>query len=383
LGFVTPYAVRLRISAINDSGKTVGRLFAFSTIGSIVGTFGAGFFLIPFVGSLRTMYLIASGLIALSILLAPFALTRFNLGILILFVLSVTANELNTYYLRQTNGLYDIDTEYSHIQVFRTTEPKSGKPIEALAIDPYFVQSAVFLDSDEPVLEYSRFYHLMRHFKPDFQRTLIIGGAGFTFPREYLRTYTDKSIDVVEIDPQMVHIARKFFRLKDDPRMNVIHQDGRVFLNRAQTGAYDVVLMDAFGSLFTAPYQLTTVEAVQNISRVLGEDGVVISNLGSAITGRGSQFFQAEFKSYSQVFPQVFLFKVNLKYSEERLQNLIIVGFKSKRPLPMSSDDAFIADLLSHRYTGEFPLEWDVLTDDLAPVEYYNSVAQNLYLRQR
>jgi spermidine synthase len=297
--------------------------------------------------------------------------------------LGISASEYSIYSLRETSGLYDFDTEYSRIQVFQTTEPKSGKPIEALATDPYFVQSAVFLDSDEPVLEYSRFYHLMRYFRPDFHRTLMIGGAGFTFPREYLRTYPDAKIDVVEIDPRMPEIARKFFRLKDNPRMQIVNQDGRVFLNQAQAGAYDVVLMDAFGSLFSAPYQLTTVEAVRNISRVLGDDGVVISNLGSAITGKGSQFFQAEFKSYSQVFPQVHLFKVNLKYSDERLQNLIIVGSKSNRPLPMSSDDAVIADLLLHRYTAELPLQRDALTDDLAPVEYYNSVAQDLYLRQR
>ena len=185
-------------------------MFAFSTVGSIVGTFAAGFFLIPFVGSVRTLYLIAGGLIVLSLLLVPFSLTRSNLTILIVFVFGVAASEFNIYSLRQANGLYDIDTEYSRIEVFRTTD-KNGKPIEALATDPYFVQSAIYLDSDDRVLEYSRFYHLLRHFKPDFNRTLMIGGAGFTFPREYLRTYPNATIDVVEIDPQMVEIAPKIF----------------------------------------------------------------------------------------------------------------------------------------------------------------------------
>jgi uncharacterized membrane protein YbhN (UPF0104 family) len=75
LGFVTPYAVKLKMSSLEDSGKTVGRLYALSTVGSILGTFLAGFVLIPFFGSEKTLYLIGASLIGLSILLAPFALS--------------------------------------------------------------------------------------------------------------------------------------------------------------------------------------------------------------------------------------------------------------------------------------------------------------------
>ena len=165
--------------------------------------------------------------------------------------------------------------------------------------------------------------------------------------------------------------------------MRIANEDGRVFLNHAPAGAYNAVLMDAFGSLFSTPHQLTTVEAVQNIGRVLDDNGVVISNVGSAIKGPGSLFLQAEFATYKQVFPHVYLFKVNTDYTDERLQNVILVASKSRLPVQMSSSDPAIADLLSHRYTAEFPLTRKALTDDLAPVEYYNSVAQNLYLRQR
>ena len=165
--------------------------------------------------------------------------------------------------------------------------------------------------------------------------------------------------------------------------MKIVNEDGRVFLNQAPAGGYDAVLMDAFGSLFSVPPQLTTVEAVQQISRVMGDDSVVIANLGSAIKGDTSLFLQAEFKTYQQVFPNVYLFKVNTGYTDERLQNLILVGSKSPQPISMTSSDSEISYLLSHRYIAEFPLTRKPLTDDLAPVEYYNSVAQNLYLRTR
>lgn len=383
LGFVTPYAIRLKMRAVSDSGKTVGRLYALSTIGSIVGTFAAGFFLIPFVGSNRTLYLIAGSLIGLSLLLAPFAFTRVSFGVLAVFVLGIFGNELTTYYQLRAKGMRDIDTEYSRVQIFRGTEAKTGRPIRAMATDPFFVQSIIYLDGEDLFAKYNRFYHLLRYLRPDFRHTLMIGGAGYTFPQNYLQMYPAASIDVVEIDPRMTEIAREYFRLEDNPRLKIIHEDGRVFLNRAESGTYNAVLMDAFGSLFSVPYQLTTIEAVRHVSRVLDDDGVVIFNLGSSIRGDSNRFLQAELVTYKTVFASVHLFKVNSDYTDEQTQNLIIVACKSDclaNAEPENADDEIVR-LLSHRYILDFPLEMPVLTDDLAPVEYYNSFAQNLYRR--
>jgi len=379
LGFVAPYAVKLKITTIDEAGKTVGRLYALSTVGSILGTFLAGFVLIPFVGSEKTLYIIGASLIGLSVLLAPFALTRFNVAVLVLFVFAIGISELKNHFLRQTRDLHDIDTEYSRVQVFKTIEPKTKKEIRAIATDPYFVQSAMFTDSDDLALEYANYYHLIKHFKPDFQTTLLIGGAGYTFPNEYLKKYPQAKIDVVEIDPQMTEIARKFFRLKNHPHLNIIHEDGRVFLNQSAANRYDAVLMDAFGSLFSVPFQLTTVEAVENISRVLTSDGVVIFNLGGAIRGDAGKFLQAELKTYKQVFPKVYLFKVNADYADEQLQNLIIIACKNETAAALTSSDAEMSNLLEHLYTGDVNADIEILTDDLAPVEYYNSSAQRAY----
>ncbi len=381
LGFVTPYAVKLKMSSLADTGKTVGRLYALSTVGSILGTFSAGFFLIPFVGSEKTLYLIGASLIGLSILLVPFAIKPFNLMILILFVFGIGVNEFRSYYLFKTSELHDIDTEYSRVQIFRTKD-NNGKTIRAMAIDPYFIQSAIFPDSDELVYDYARYYHLIRHFKPDFQNTLMIGGAGYTFPKDYLKKYPSAKMDVVEIDPQMTEIAKKYFRLEESPRLNIIHQDGRVFLNQAESNKYDAVLMDAFGSLFSVPFQLTTIEAVEQINRILKDDGIVIFNLGGAINGDASKFLQAEYKTYAQIFPQVYLFKVNADYTDEQLQNLIIVASKSKNSASFESNNAEISNLLEHLYKESPAASENILTDDLAPVEHYNSFAQSIYKKK-
>jgi spermidine synthase len=210
----------------------------------------------------------------------------------------------------------------------------------------------------------------------------MIGGAGFTFPKNYLRTYPDATIDVVEIDPRMDDIARDYFRLEPDPRMKIVNEDGRVFLNQAPAGGYHAVLMDAFGSLFSVPYQLTTIEAVRQIDRVLDSDGVVIFNLGSAVTGNRSRFLQSELATYRSVFPAVHVFKVHVEKSDEDVQNLIIVACKTKCLSDQAaSSDAEIQGLLANRYPENISLEMPILTDDLAPVEYYNSFAQNSFHR--
>ncbi|HEX8738118.1 MAG TPA: fused MFS/spermidine synthase [Pyrinomonadaceae bacterium] len=375
-GFVTPYAVRLKMLSVEDAGKTVGRLYALSTVGSISGTFAAGFVLLPFVGSVRSLYLIIAALFTLSILLVPFQLTAKKLYVLILFVLAIGLNEFYAYALYRSHDLHDFDTHYNRLRVFRATDERTQKSMTALTTDPLTTQSAIFLDSDEMVLRYSRFYHLLRHFKPDFQNTLIIGGAGYTFPSEYLRKYPDKKIDVVEIDPQMTEIARRFFRLKDNPQMRIFHADGRVFLNRTRD-KYDVVLIDAFGSVYSVPFQLTTVEAAQKMRDALTDDGAVLLNMISAIEGEGSLFLQAEYKTLQTIFPRVYLFKVRADRDAATPQNLILVASKSDK-ISLESSDEEIAALFENLYEKPLQLTVPVLTDDLAPVEYYNSFAQKL-----
>jgi len=373
-GIVTPYAVRLKMITVEDAGKTVGRLYALSTIGSIVGTFAAGFFLLPFVGSVRTLYLIVIILFLLSLMLASFKVTAQKIAVLLLFPVAIGANEFIGFTLAKNYDLLDFDTQYSRIRVWDGNEENTGKKVRLMAFDPYSTQSSMYLDSDEMVLSYGKFYHLLRQFKPDFQRTLIIGGAGYSFPKEYLRKYPNKQIDVVEIDPKVTQIARNYFRLVENENLRIFHDDGRIFLNQTRD-KYDVLLIDAFNTVYSVPFQLTTVEALQKMSAALANDGVVILNLISAIEGDGSLFLQAQYKTFTKVFPHVYLFKVNNSTDDALPQNLIIAASKAHN-LSFETDNEEILAALRNRYEKPLKLTVRVLTDDLAPVEYYNSFVQ-------
>ena len=374
LGFVTPYAVKLRTLSLADSGKTVGRLYALSTVGSIAGTFAAGFFLIPFVGSTRTLYLVAASLFVVSLMLAPFALTKLNLALLIVFVFGTAGSEMMAYYLRTVHNLIDLDTEYSRVQIYEAVHTETGRPYRAIATDPYFAQSAMYLDDGSPVFEYVKFFGLVDQVKPDSKRVLMIGGAGYTVPREYLKYHPDSRMDVVEIDPKMTDLAREYFKLHEDSRLTIFHQDGRVFLNQAPPNTYDAVFVDAFGSLFSIPFQLTTIEAVRRIHDSLNENGVVIANIGSALSGDASRFLRAEFTTYRQIFSDVQLFKVRPDKPDGSLQNVILVACK-KQCVNGGPADQRTTALLNSAVQIEPAVA--VLSDDLAPVEFYNAVGMS------
>lgn len=374
LGFVTPYAVKLKTKSLDDAGKTVGRLYALSTIGSILGTFTAGFFLIPFIGSTRTLYFIAASLFILSIFLIPFSLSKLKIVGLIIFFLGIGFNEFYSNYLLNTLNFHDIDTEYTRVQIYDTTDEKTERKKRVMKIDPFYYQSSMYFDNGEPASEYHKYYNLIKHFNPDFKKVLMIGGAGYSFPKEYLKNYPNAEIDVIEIDPQMTEIAKKHFRLEANPRLQIFHEDGRVFLNQAETAKYDAVLIDAFTTLFSIPFQLTTIEAIQKISRTLKDDGVVIVNIGGAIEGKSSGFLRAELNTYKKIFPNIQLIKVNPKKDDAEIQNWMLIA--SKKTNFDKNQDEKTEKLLLNIYKKPINFNETILTDDLAPVEYYNSFAK-------
>lgn len=368
LGFVTPYAVKLTLSGIDNAGSAVGRIYACSTVGSIVGTFAAGFFLIPFVGSQRTLYLIAGVLFILSIILTAAAFTTFRISALVLFVFGVAGTEATMVFNARGDVLADIDTEYNRIRVLDTIDPTTKRPIVAITTDPISTQSARFKTDDELVFAYNRYYHLVNLFKPDFKHTLMIGGAGYTFPQSYLKTYPDATLDVAEIDPQMTGIAREYFGLTHDPRLRIFHDDGRVFLNSAKDAEYDAVFMDAFGSVLTTPFQLTTIEAVKQIDRVLKPDGVVIFNIAASLVGPKSRVLRSELATYRQIFPQVLIFKVKTENPDEKIQNMIIAALKRPVPIDTDSINGKITQLSRNQVTLNDP-EATPFTDDRPATE--------------
>ncbi|HLC93589.1 MAG TPA: fused MFS/spermidine synthase [Patescibacteria group bacterium] len=366
LGMVSPYTVRLKLNDLNTSGTTVGTLYALSTLGSIFGTFLAGYILISFLGTSRIIAVLSVALIALS--LAAENKTKTALKILA-FVVAVASiwfiTLLQTYDI--SRGYIDVDTEYSRVILFNSY--LSDRPVRNMSLNKQS-SSAMFLDGDDLVFEYTKYYNLGEHFKPGFKSALMIGGAAYSYPKEFLKRYPEATLDVVEIDPQVTDLAKTFFNLKTDPRLAVYHEDGRTFLNK-NSKEYDVIYGDAFSSMFTIPYHLTTVEAVDQMYRSLNNNGVVLVNIISAITGEKGRFLQAEYNTFTKVFPAVYVFRVkNTPKSEP--QNLMLVALKNPIKHSLISDNPELNVYLQMAWTPseKEPIGNLILTDEYAPVEY-------------
>jgi spermidine synthase len=370
LGIVSPYAVKLKIKNLNSSGQTVGNLYALSTAGSIVGTFLAGFLIIPLLGVTKIIFLLSAILVLLSLFLLA---DKFFYRLFILFFLVSSIFAVSWLEQRQyvQTGKISFSTPYNEVLIFKGKDQSTDRPTLNLSTDRFGRQSTMFLDGNDLSSEYSRFYRLMEHFNPGFKETLMIGGAAYIYPQYYLRQYPEAKMDVVEIDPKLTELARKYFSLQDDPRLNIIHEDGRVFLNQNKK-KYDVVLMDAFNSI-SIPPQLASKEAVEAVYNSLDDEGIVLVNIISAVSGRRSLFLQAEYTAYKAVFPQVMVFVVNEPGKTEIAQNLMLVALKSDQKPKLSNTNSELNLLLQRFYPGEIKSIERMITDDYAPVDHYMS----------
>jgi spermidine synthase len=262
-----------------------------------------------------------------------------------------------------------IETQYNSVRIFNSLDPLTDRPVKVMAINLQS-SSVMFHDSDELVLEYTKFFDLAEHFRPEFANCLMLGGAAYSYPKAFLVEYPEANIDVVEIDPTLTELAKEHFRLAESPRLSIYHLDARIFLNQTDK-TYDVVFGDVFNSVFSIPFHLTTRECVQRIHDILNDDGIVVMNLVSAVEGDRGKFLRAEYATFKSVFPQVYLFLVDEPDDSAAVQNVIIVALKSESRPSFRNDDARLASLLDHLWEGHLTLDTPVLTDDHAPVDFY------------
>jgi len=367
-GIVSPYTVSLKLKEIKKTGSTIGNLYAISTGGSIFGTFLAGFFLIPMMGSANILILISLSLFFLAIV-SYFENKKYLKFILIFIVFLFIFKTFLKINLSSTVVNEDIDTQYSRILIFDFKD-EAGRLVRVLKTNPGGVQSHMLVDNPTEMLtSYGFVYDLSEYFNPNFKKALMLGGGGYSYPKHFLEKFTEATIDVVEIDPRMTEVAKKYFYLKENKRMNIIHQDARIFLNK-NDDKYDVIFKDTFNSYHSIPFQLATREAIEKEYDSLNEQGVIFVNIIASIKGENSELLNFEYNTYRDVFPEVFLFKVNDSSKNDDLQNIVLVANKNKKNLSFLSEKEDFQKVLSNKINVDFKVKDKILTDDFAPVEY-------------
>lgn len=214
---------------------------------------------------------------------------------------------------------------------------------------------AMFLDYWTLVYDYTKFFRLAHHFNPDGESTLLVGGGAYAYPTVFLHETDTATLDVVEIDPKVTELAEEYFFLdRNEPRLRILHEDGRTYLNRREK-RYDAVLIDAYRSYYYVPPHLVTREAFQTMSDALNEDGVLLANLLCVMEGERSDLFRAVYHTLREVFPTVLVFPVMEPAGGEVSQNVMLVALKSEQPVSLESTDPKLGEYLGHLWEGEVP----------------------------
>jgi spermidine synthase len=367
LASVSPIAVRLAARSIDRLGRTAGRLFSISTAGSIVGTFLTAFWLVPEYGTDQVLAVGAVVLLAAAAVVAvvqgiwlPAAMLGAGAAAALLAVGALapdtTGKRLTGLAAQNWSPLYrerDIrtprqldpaevsavvggftvrearDTRYHRLFVVEDEESRY------LRFDSSF-QSGMYIDDPfRTRFAYSDYLHVGLAYKPDAKKVLVVGLGGAAVPKRIWRDFKDVEITTVELDPEVVETAYKWFALPRDPRIDIAVDDGRRFLQRKDE-KYDVIMVDAFYS-DGVPFHLTTLEFVELMRDRLTPGGVIATNVIGAITGGGSQITRALWRTYGSVFPTVELHPVFEGPGDRRpgdIRNIILVATERAAPSP-------------------------------------------------
>ena len=380
-GMVPPYIVRLSLANLASSGATIGRLYALSTAGSIVGTFLGGFVLVSYFSSTDILF----GTAAVGGLLSLLVSAKKNpAGIVILLCGIGAAFASASHHSWQTKqGLpLTLETPYNTIRVLEGIA-EGQRRVRLLQTDPGKIQSGMYLDDPiELYAEYTRYYALGSALHPMATRVLMLGGGGYSVPKWLLagRAGLDGAalkLDVVELDPGMTKLAREYFHLPDDPRMSVHHADARRFLN-TNTQQYDLIFVDVFNSYYSVPFQMGTREAAQALHRALAPGGMMIMNIISAYNGESGLLFRSIHAAMAAAFPELHAFMVNNPNNLTEVQNIMLLALPEKRPelaAIFAGDAAHLSQriqaMLRTRVTQAVTQDCPALTDNFAPVERY------------
>ncbi len=386
LGLISPLVIKLSLLEMAGAGAKVGRIYAASALGSIVGTFATGFWLVSAIGTRPILLGAGALLIGMGALFGRWfrrdllnAALAAGLALAAVFAIPAGWVASTCFY----------ETDYFCIKV--RDEDQEGKTWRVLVLDRLVHSFTALGDPTQLRYAYERAGAEVSEFLQDrdgTQRVFFIGGGGYSLPKFIEHRFPDAIIDVAEIDPMVTETAYRHLELVrpggaiSKTNITPYSQDARLFLvNRAaqraaQPGAprYNFVLGDAFND-FSVPYHLTTREFNQLVRAQLTDDGIYMLNL---IDGNELPFVTAFIRTLRQTFQYVYFVPTG-GYWRDMTRNTFVL-LASPKPIDMARLSSFDGGDGSRNvqdwYVDEVDFEAFVnagpkflLTDDYVPTD--------------
>lgn len=271
LGAVSPWAIRLKLDAVEASGEVAGRMYAISTVGSLVGTFAAALLLIPLVGTQRTFLMFALLLAVVAALGAGRRWLLVPLGVAV--VLALPPGAVKT--AESGRVLQEAETTYQYARVVqapdgeRRLELNEGQAVHSVwRAGRYLTGNYWDAFLVDPLAGLGR--------PPE--RLAILGTGAGTTARAYQHYFPRTRVDAVEIDGELLRMGERWFGLRPGPNLRLHAEDARPFLRHA-SGGYDAIFVDAYRQPYI-PFYLTTREFFTEVRDRMRPGGVVAVNVG-------------------------------------------------------------------------------------------------------
>ncbi len=372
LGCISPFAIRLAIQDTAHAGRVSGRIYALSTLGSILGTFLPVLWLIPELGTSRTflvfsLFLLSFGLIGLA-MADRRAMLRYLWMPPAVLLLGwwVLAGPLK----RAEGQVFETESSYNYIQVIERGGTRSLLLNEGQAVHSVYTPGEPRTYGTWDYFLAAPFFNAPPYGPEQVERVGIVGLAAGTVAKQYTLAFGPIPIDGWEIDPEIVEVGRVYFEMRE-PNLNVIVADGRWGLaNSDQT--YSVLGVDAYRPPYI-PWHLTTQEFFAEIYEHLEPSGVLVINVGR--TPQDRRLIDAMVGTIGSVFPSVHIVDVpgtfnTIVYAtrtETEAANLAV----NLAYLQQSEASPLLLDIVERAVEGLQPTPDSniVFTDDRAPVE--------------
>lgn len=193
--------------------------------------------------------------------------------------------------------LFEGDSEYNHLLV-----EEDGRGVRSLSFERGgAIQSAIRVGLPLDLqLAYTKSAMAVLAMVPEPRRILIVGLGGGAMPMFLRALYPGALIEVVDIDPKVVELARRFFRFREDEKLKASVADGRAYVEAAEPG-YDLIFLDAYGRS-QIPRHLATLEFLAQVRRKLGPKGAVIGNVWS---GESNELYAPMVRTYQRAFGEI------------------------------------------------------------------------------
>jgi len=379
LGCVSPLLVRLAASQWERIGRTVGLLYALSTVGSFLGTVLTGFVLIARFGVDRIFAGTGLALILLGAGWFVQAGRRRGLLALALLPLPLLARAEGAPVVRTLPGgtrverVFSRDGFYGNVKV---VEYSFGDRRSREMVIDGLIQSGIDAASGLSVYEYPYFLELLPWgLRPGGTRCLVLGLGPGIVPMRYAARGV--ATDVVEIDPLVVATATRYFGFRLADRVTIA--DARYFLATA-TGCYDYVILDVYTG-DTTPGHVLSLEALRLARERLAPGGVLALNLVGSLR-RETYMTASVLATLRAVFANVELYPTFDPSAGDGSGNCAIVAYDGPaRALPANLATSVPVHPLAAdgvvRFLGrrfEFPAGTPavVLTDDYNPIDFFD-----------